>query len=45
MNEDFDKFDQDVFRHLYSRLWKVVAVTGLLIGAGIVFVVNSANDY
>jgi len=44
MNEDFDKFEQDVFRHFYSRLWKVVAVICLLIGVGIVFIANSAPD-
>ena len=44
MNEDFDKFEQDVFRHFYSRLWKVVAIGCLLIGAGIVFIANSAPD-
>ena len=44
MNEDFDKFEQEVFRHVYSRLWKVVSVIGLLIGAGIVFIANSAPD-
>ena len=42
--EDFNKFEQEVFRYFYSRLWKVVAVIGLLIGAGIVFIANSAPD-
>ena len=44
MNNNVDKFEQDVLRHVYSRLWKVVAVIGLLIGAGIVFIANSAPD-
>ena len=44
MNNNIDKFEQEVFRHVYSRLWKVVSVIGLLIGAGIVFIANSASD-
>ena len=44
MNNNIDKFEQEVFRHVYSRLWKVVSVIGLLIGAGIVFIANSAPD-
>lgn len=44
MNNNIDKFEQEVFRYFYSRLWKVVAVIGLLIGAGIVFIANSAPD-
>ena len=44
MNNNVDKFEQDVLRYFYSRLWKVVAVIGLLIGAGIVFIANSAPD-
>ena len=42
--EDFNKFEQEVFRYFYSRLWKLIAVIGLLIGAGIVFIANSAPD-
>ena len=42
MNNNIDKFEQEVFRHVYSRLWKVVAVTGFLIGAGIIFIANPA---
>ena len=44
MNNNIDKFEQEVFRHVYSRLWKVVSVIGLLIGAGIIFMVHSASD-
>ena len=42
--EDFDKFEQDLLRYFYSRLWKVIAVISFLIGAGIVFVANSAPN-
>ena len=44
MNEDFDKFEQEVFRYVYSRLWKVIAVIGFLIGAGIIFMANPAPN-
>ena len=44
MNEDFDKFEQEVQVHLYSRLAKLVAVLGFLVGMGLVFVANSASD-
>lgn len=44
MNNNIDNFEQEVFRYFYSRVWKVVAVIGLLIGAGIVFIANSAPD-
>ena len=44
MNEDFDTFEQEVFRHFYSRLWKVIAIAGFLIGAGLVFIAQSAPD-
>ena len=44
MNEDFDKLEDDIFRQFYSRLWKGVAIAGLLIGAGIVFIANPAPD-
>ena len=37
MNEDFDKFEQEVQVHLYSRLAKLVAVLGFLVGMGLVF--------
>ena len=42
MNNNIDKFEQEVFRHVYSRLWKVIAVAGFLIGAGIIFIANPA---
>ena len=44
MNEDFDKFEQEVQVHLYSRLAKLVAVLGFLVGMGLVFMANSAPD-
>jgi len=42
--EDFNKLEQEAFRYFYSRLWKVVAVIGLLIGAGLVFIAQAATD-
>ena len=44
MNEDFDKLEDDIFRQFYSRLWKGIAIAGLLIGAGIIFIANPASD-
>ena len=44
MNEDFDKFEDDIFRQFYSRLWKGIAIAGLLIGAGIIFIANPAPN-
>ena len=44
MNEDFNKFEDEIFRQFYSRLWKIVAVTGFLIGAGIIFIANPAPN-
>ena len=41
MNEDFDKFEQEVQIHLYSRLAKLVAVIGFLVGMGLVFIAYS----
>ena len=37
MNEDFDKFEQEIQVHLYSRLVKLVALIGFLVGMGLVF--------
>ena len=37
MNNNLKKFN-------YTRWWKLIAVIGLLIGAGIVFIANSAPD-
>jgi len=42
--EDFDKFEQEMFQHFYSRLWKAVAVIGFLIGMGFIFMVHPAPD-
>ena len=44
MNEDFDKFEQEVQVHLYSRLAKLVAVLGFLVGMGLVFMSHSAMN-
>jgi len=44
MNEDFDKFEQEVQVHLYSRLAKLVALIGFLIGMGLVFMSHSAMN-
>ena len=44
MNEDFDKFEQEIHTHLYSRLIKIVVVSGLLVGMGLVFMANSASN-
>ncbi len=44
MNEDFDKFEQEIHTHLYSRVIKIVVVLGLLVGMGLVFMANSAPN-
>ena len=44
MNEDFDKFEQEIQVHLYSRLAKLVALIGFLIGMGLVFMSHSAMN-
>jgi hypothetical protein len=44
MNEDFDKFEQEVQIHLYSRLAKLVALLGFLVGMGLVFIANSSPN-
>ena len=44
MNEDFDKFEQEIQVHLYSRLAKLVAVLGFLVGMGLVFMSHSAMN-
>ena len=44
MNEDFDKFEQQLHIHVYRRLAKLVAVLGFLVGMGLVFMANSAPD-
>ena len=44
MNEDFDKFDQQLHTHVYRRLIKLVVVLGLLVGMGLVFMANSAPN-
>ena len=44
MNEDFDKFEQEVQVHLYSRLAKLVAVLGFLVGMGLVFMSHSGMN-
>ena len=41
MNEDFDKFEQEIHTHLYSRVIKIVVVLGFLIGIGLVFIAYS----
>ena len=41
MNEDFDKFEQDVRVHLYNGFAKLAAVIGFLIGMGLVFMAYS----
>ena len=42
--KDFDKFEDEIFRQFYRRIWKIVAVTGFLIGAGIIFIANPAPN-
>tara|TARA_R100001244_G_C5108828_1_gene120637 strand:+ start:25 stop:435 length:411 start_codon:yes stop_codon:yes gene_type:complete len=44
MNEDFDKFEQEIHTHLYSRVIKIVVVLGLLVGMGLVFMATSAPN-
>ena len=44
MNEDFDKFEQQLHIHVYRRLIKLVVVLGLLVGMGLVFMANSAPN-
>ena len=44
MNEDFDKFEQQLHIHVYRRLVKFVAIIGFLVGMGVVFVANSAPN-
>ena len=44
MNEDFDKFDQQLHTHVYRRLGKLVAIIGFLVGMGVVFIANSAPN-
>ena len=44
MNEDFDKFEQQLHIYVYRRLAKLVALLGFLVGMGLVFVANSASD-
>ena len=41
MNEDFDKFDQQLHVYVYRRLGKLVALIGFLIGMGLVFMAYS----
>ena len=41
MNEDFDKFEQELRVHIYHRLAKFVALIGFLIGVGLVFMAYS----
>ena len=44
MNEDFDKFEQELHIHIYRRLAKFVALIGFLIGMGLVFMANSSPN-
>ena len=44
MNEDFDKFEQQLHIHVYRRLIKLVVVLGLLVGMGLVFMATSAPN-
>ena len=44
MNEDFDKFEQELHIHIYHRLAKFVALIGFLIGMGLVFIANSSPN-
>ena len=44
MNEDFDKFEQDIQAYLYSRLAKLVALIGFLIGIGLVFMSHAGMN-
>jgi len=45
MNEDFDKFEQEILvKYVYSRLIKLAAVLGLLVGLGLVFMAKSAPN-
>ena len=44
MNEDFDKFEQQLHIHVYRRLIKLVVVLGMLVGMGLVFMATSAPN-
>jgi len=44
MNEDFDKFEQDLRIYLYNRLAKLAAVIGFLVGIGLVFMAYSGSS-
>ena len=44
MNGHFDKFEQDLYIHLYRRLARLAAVIGFLVGMGIVFIAYSAPN-
>ena len=41
MNGHFDKFEQDLYIHLYRRLARLAAVIGFLVGMGLVFIAYS----
>ena len=43
--EDFNKFEEEMLqKHLYSRLTKMAALFGFLIGMGFIFMVHPAPD-
>jgi hypothetical protein len=44
MNEDFDKFEQEVRGYIYSRLAKLAAVIGFLVGVGLVFMAHAGMN-
>ena len=44
MNGHFDKFEQDLYIHLYRRLARLAAVIGFLVGMGLVFIAYSAPN-
>jgi len=44
MSEAKDKFEQEVYIHLYRRLARLAAVIGFLVGMGLVFIAYSAPN-
>ena len=45
MNEDFNKFEEELLqRYVYSRLIKIVALVGFLIGMGFIFIAHPASN-
>ena len=45
MNEDFNKFEEELLqRYVYSRLTKLVALVGFLIGMGFIFIAHPASN-